>query len=246
MTNDRTLPGIPGLDDILDGGIPKGRIVLIMGGPGSGKTVLCSQFLINGIDKYQENGIFITLEEDPIYLHEEMAQFGWNFKEIEESGKLKIIDASPYRLSNNEKDLGKLSIGSREFSIISLIEAIQSYVEKNDAKRLVVDSLCSMILQYPEPMQKRSAMLELIEGLAKTKATCLITQELKSEGIGRDFQDEEYLAHGVILLQTFQVGKIFKRSIQIKKMRRTSVDNQPRQYEITGKGIEVFPKEGIF
>ena len=127
-----------------------------------------------------------------------------------------------------------------------MVEAIQSYVEKNETKRLVVDSMHSLILQYPEPAQRRSAMLELIEGLSKTKATCLITQELKNEGFGRDFQDEEYLAHGVILLQTFQVGKTFSRAIQIKKMRRTSVDNQPRPYQITGKGIEVFPKEGVF
>ena len=59
-------------------------------------------------------------------------------------------------------------------------------------------------------------------------------------------QDEEYLAHGVILMQTIQVGKTLARAIQIEKMRRTAVDNQPKPYRITDDGLEVFSKESVF
>ena len=56
--------GIQGLDELLNGGIPEGRVVLIVGGPGSGKTTLASQFLYKGISDYNENGIFVSLDEE--------------------------------------------------------------------------------------------------------------------------------------------------------------------------------------
>jgi KaiC/GvpD/RAD55 family RecA-like ATPase len=74
----------------------------------------------------------------------------------------------------------------------------------------------------------------------------LITLELKSAGLDRILQPEEYLTDGVILMQTYKIGKTFSRVIQIEKMRRSEIDHQPRPYRITNNGIEVFPKEAVF
>lgn len=242
----KTETGIPGLDDLLMGGIPTGRVVLVMGGPGTGKTILCGQYLINGIKQFKENGVFVTLEESTQHIREEMAQFGWDLGKMEEKNKLKIVDASPLRRNDEGQKLDKLLIGGREFSMVRLIDAIQRNVKKTDAKRLVVDGMAALIFQFPEENKRRTAILDLIDSLISTKTTCVITLELKSSGIERILQPEEYLTDGVILLQTYKINKTFARIIQVEKMRRSEIDHQPRPYRITNSGIEVFPKEAVF
>src|SRR5712692_3760785 len=81
-TVDRTPTGIPGLDEILSGGFPRGRVILLVGGPGTGKTILTSQFLMNGIKIYGENGAFVSLDETKAHYYREMALFGWKFEEL--------------------------------------------------------------------------------------------------------------------------------------------------------------------
>jgi len=251
MSEEKVPTGIKGLNDILNGGIPRGSLALVLGGPGVGKTILATQFLVNGINEFKENGIFATLLENPIRLKENMAKFGWNLGELEKSEKFRFIDASPTapppitRLSG-EIRLGMISIGRREFSMISLIEAIQSAVEEINAKRIVLDSMASLIFQYADLTQRRKAILDLFESLISSKATCLVTQEQRNLGLERGIQDEEYLADGVIIMQRYQVGKILLRAIQIEKMKRSEIDDQPRPYKITDKGIAVFPKEVVF
>ncbi|MCW3975136.1 MAG: hypothetical protein NWE86_02695 [Candidatus Bathyarchaeota archaeon] len=242
----KTSTGVPGLDDMFMGGIPTGRVVLLMGGPGSGKTILSAQYLINGIQKYKENGVFVTLEESPSHIREEASLFKWDFQKMEDSGKLKIVDASPIRRNTDDQKLDKLLIGGREFSMVGLIDAIQRNMKEVGAKRLVVDGMAALIFQFPEENKRRTAILDLIDALISTEATCLMTLELKSAGLDRILQPEEYLTDGVILMQTYKIGKVFSRIIQIEKMRRCEIDHQPRPYRITNDGIEVFPKEAVF
>ena len=242
---DRTLTGIPGLDELLKGGIPKGRVILVVGGPGTGKTILGAQFIYNGIKKYGENGVFVSLEESKPHLYSEMSHFGWDFKELEKE-KFGFVDASPIRHIPGELKIGKLTIGRREFSMVSLIDSIQSSARKVDAKRIVVDPTASLLFQYPDMVQRRTAVLDLVEGLMVTGATCLLTSELRATGLTRGVQLEEYLAHGVIVLQTLRVGKSYVRVVQVEKMRETPIDMQARPYRITEKGIEVYSKETVF
>ncbi|MEM3440047.1 MAG: ATPase domain-containing protein, partial [Candidatus Bathyarchaeia archaeon] len=93
---------------------------------------------------------------------------------------------------------------------------------------------------------RRTAVLDLIDALADLGATCLLTSELVAVGMRRKMQFEEYLAHGVIILQTMRVGKAYGRVIQVVKMRETAIDEQPRPYQITERGIEVYPRESVF
>ena len=84
----RLLPtGVPGLDELLNGGIPEGRVVLVVGGPGSGKTTLASQFLYKGISDYNENGVFVSIDEEKEHYYNEMINFGWDFSQTEINGK---------------------------------------------------------------------------------------------------------------------------------------------------------------
>ena len=243
--NARIPTGIPGLDKLLTGGLPKNRTILLSGGPGTGKTILSSQFLVNGILDYEEPGIYVSLDENKQHVFEEMLDFGWDFRELESNKKLIFLEASPIRYLPAEIKVGKLTVGRKEFSMATLIEMIKTSVKEIGAKRIVVDPVTTLVFQYDGMVAQRNALVELMEALADTGATCLITTELRRPGFERNLDYEEYLAHGVILLQQLQVGKSLLRVIQIEKMRKTSVDNQPRPYRITDTGIEVFPRESV-
>lgn len=242
-----TTPTGTGIDKLLAGGIPTGRVVLVLGEPGSGKTTLCSQFLTCGYTTYEENGVYVSLEESKTHLFREMARFGMNFEQAEKEGKLAFVDASPLRYVPTSIKAPKITLGRKEFSILSLLDAIRKNVSAVNAKRLVVDPLSYLLFQYSEPAERRTALLDIVEGLGEIGVTALMASELESSGslIRRNIQVEEYAAHGIILMQSLRVGRGLVRSIQIQKMRECEADHQPRPYKIGPHGIEVFPNETV-
>ncbi|MEM2897112.1 MAG: ATPase domain-containing protein [Candidatus Bathyarchaeia archaeon] len=242
----RVPTGIQGLDELLSGGLVPGRVLLVIGGPGTGKTILSTQFIVNGIARYNENGLFISLDESKPQFYYEMSQFGWNLEKLEKENKFLFVDASPIRTVPGIVKLGELTIGKREFSLLSLIEIIRKNVEKIGARRLALDSLASLAFQHADPFEVRTAVLDLIEALIETGVTCIITNEMKIASLRRVIQPEEYLAQGVIILQSLKVGKDLIRAIQVEKMRGSAIDTQLRPYKITERGIEVYPKETVF
>jgi len=244
-SDEKKSSGIPGLDEMLFGGFPAGRVILVVGGPGTGKTIMAAQFLVEGI-RSGESGVFVSLDESKDHFFSEMAKLDWNMEKFERDRRLAFVDASPIRHLPGEVKLGKVAIGKRDFSMLSLIEGINAAAKEIDAKRVAVDPIASLIFQYPDAVQRRTAMLDLNEALIRSGATCLLTTELRSIGIERRVQIEEYLAHGVVILQTMQVGRSFVRVLQVEKMRESDVDAQPRPYRISNRGIEVFPKESVF
>ncbi|MEM2896794.1 MAG: ATPase domain-containing protein [Candidatus Bathyarchaeia archaeon] len=243
--DDRIPTGIPGLDEMLDGGFPSGRVVLILGEPGTGKTILSAQFIADGILRFNESGVFISMDEAKHHFYKEMSKFGWNFYEFEKQKKFIFLHAAPVRHLPEEVSIGKLSIGRKDFSILSLIESMNTYVEVIDAKRIIVDPISALLFQYPDVNERRSAVLDLIEAIMKTGTTCLLTFELRSSGPSRTIEIEEYLAHGAIILQTIQTGITLARAIRIEKMREVKIDTQLRPYEITDEGIVVYHNESI-
>ncbi len=218
-------------------------MLLVLGEPGAGKTILCSQFLVNGINKFGENGLFVSLEESKNHYDREMNQFGWDFAAAEKEGKFVFVDASPIRAIPGEVKVGKLTIGKQDFSLISLIEVIRNNAKTIGARRIVVDPVSLLLFQYSDETQRRKALLDLVDALSETGATCVLSSELRTVGLkGRTLQIEEYLVHGVVMMQT--TGKT--RVIQVEKMRETLIDREPRPYEITeSKGIEVHPRESV-
>jgi KaiC/GvpD/RAD55 family RecA-like ATPase len=247
----RTYTGIPGLDEMLGGGFPQGRVLLVLGEPGAGKTILCSQFLANGLDKFGESGLFVSMEENRTQYEREMAQFGWDFSTAEKHGKYNFVDVSPIRTIPGEVRVGKLTLGKQDFSLMSLLEVIRSSAKAIDARRIVVDPISLLIFQYLNEAERRKALMDLVEALAETGATCLLSSELRRVGArGRILQIEEYLVHGVILMQTSmresQQGKpIIDRVMQVEKMRETMIDREPRLYKIMDKGIEVYARQSV-
>lgn len=247
--------GIEGLDKVLGGGIPRGRTMLVIGGPGTGKTTLSLQYLYNGAVEYGENGLYVTLQESPEHIHRDLLKFGLDFEILEEEERLRIIDlsASAY-LSSLTSIVGISSSDyyqierSEEISskFDSLIRSIRDESKAIDAKRIVLDPLTGLVFQEPDPVRRRINMRRIFQVLAETGCTSLVVSEARATDMDREFQTEEYFAHGVMLLQNFGERGTIVRGLTVEKMRGVAHDLQPHPYQIGKKGIIVFPGERMF
>jgi len=248
--SERLPTGVEGLDELIDGGFPRGRVILVLGGPGTGKTILASQFLYKGISEYGENGVFVSLDESQNHFYSEMLKFGWDFKRAEEDGKFLFLDAT--RLSRvallKEKMLREetSSLRGKQLQIDKLVEELQAKIQQIGAKRVVLDTLASLFYRFTDAVERRTAGVDLIESLYDLGATTIVTTELSYLGLERNLMDEEFLVHGVIMMQTLFSGGTTTRALQVEKMRGANVNPNLVPYTIDKNGIEVFPAMSVF
>lgn len=246
----RVATGISGLDKLVDGGLPEGRVVLVIGGPGTGKTIMCSQFLYKGIYENQENGVFVSLDESKDHFYTEMQKFGWNFRKAEEERKFAFVDATRMsRVAMLKEELYKeesRSLRGKQLSIDRLIEDLQAKIKQVNAKRVAVDTLAALTYRFPDPIERRTAVVDLIESLADLGVTSVVTTELGYLGLERNVLEEEFLVHGVIMMQTVFSGGTTTRAIQVEKMREAKVNPSLVPYSIDQNGIEIFPNMPLF
>jgi len=245
-----TSTGIPGLDELLGGGIPRGHVASVFGGPGAGKTTFAIQFLYSGVTLYDEPGIYVSLDESPQDIKKNLAAFGWNLEDLEKRQKLLLLDASLFkRLSRVMKiPKDKTTTTERSYSLLTLSNLIKGTIEKIGVKRIVIDPMSTFIFQYPDVSERRLAIIDLLTALrTQTDCTSLIVMDLRTTTLEREYQIEEYLTQGTILLQTISQPETgLTRVILIEKMRGIEHDTQPRPYIITKQGIKVFAKEKVY
>jgi KaiC/GvpD/RAD55 family RecA-like ATPase len=242
--------GIQGLDELISGGFPEGRIILVVGGPGAGKTILASQFLYKGIYEHNENGVLVSLDEGKNHFFSEMQNFGWDFKKAQEEGKFVFIDATRIsRIAILKEKMYKQetsSLRGKQLPIDKLVEEIQAKIQQIDAKRVALDTLAALFYRFPDSIERRTAMVDLIESLSDLGITTIITTELRNLSLERNVLDQEYLVHGVVMMQTLFSKGVTTRAIQVEKMRGTNVNPNLVPYTIDRNGIEVFPNMALF
>jgi KaiC/GvpD/RAD55 family RecA-like ATPase len=244
-----TLTGIPGLDEMLGGGIPTGHAVSIFGGPGAGKTTFALQFLHNGATVYDEPGIYVSLDESICDIKRNVGAFGWDFEKLEKEQKMVFLDASFFkRISDVVKVPEDEKKNEKGYSISSLRNLIEDTIQEMDAKRVVVDPMSTLIFQYPDLNERRLAVIDLLTTLrSRPDCTSLIVMDLRTSTLEREYQIEEYLTQGTIILQTLvQPEGGLGRVGSIEKMRGAEHDTQPHPYFITKQGVTIFPKEKFY
>lgn len=251
MIMNRIPTGIKGLDDVLNGGLPKGRIILVVGSPGSGKTTFAMQFLVGGA-KAGESGLYVTLDEKPELVKENLASYNWSLDDLEHDGKMTFIDATQLRrpgqriVQDRVDAESSVSLVLPELTLQVLARTIRRVAAEENIQRIAIDPITSLMLRYPEEVKRRRAMLLFFDALEATGCSVIVTSELRTSMLDRDFQLEEYLSQGVILLHTIiNQGNVI-RAVQVEKMRGISHDAQLRPYQITQSGVDVYPKDKVF
>ncbi len=227
----RKIPfGVKGLDDMLKGGLIENRVYLIKGGPGSGKTILSIQFLVEGV-KRNENVMYVSLEESIEEVREEMEILG-----IDTSG-ISFVDSS---------FTGEKSIFSEAYLINSELDLqtfkiyLENEIDKVKPKRLVIDPITILRLASKSEVEYRRNLLALITMLRKRKITTLITTEFTGRCV------EDYIVSGVIELHCYNVKGRTVRGVKIVKFRGSDFDEVIRPYTIKQGGLEVYSEVKLF
>ncbi|MEM3437616.1 MAG: ATPase domain-containing protein [Nitrososphaerales archaeon] len=241
----RVPSGIEGLDELTEGGFPRGKTIVVSGVPGSGKTTFCIEFLYKGALDYGEPGVYVTLEESPESVIKNMMNLGMDLKSLVSKGKLILVDANPLR-GETMLTVSGIHTGFIEFKAYGLSELIRQKVREINAKRVAIDGLTALLMHYKDDFERRLEIVRLLIGISGLDCTTLITTEHRSYELRKHFLMEHFLADGVIFLDMFQLGGSFVRGIQIQKIRGIKHDFDFHLYRITDKGIVVFSKEKIF
>lgn len=222
---DRVKTGIEGLDQLLYGGILRGDSVLVAGAPGTGKTSLGMQYLYNGATKYNEPGLFITFEEFPERIYRDAEGFGWDFRGLEEEGKLKVLFTSPEVLQQD---------------IIRDQGFVGEMIAEIGATRAVVDSISHMEGAAEESRTFRESVYGLVNALKASSLTAVLTRELsEEEDIGAG--PEEFVADSLILLTRGYVTGHRMRFLEVIKSRGTPHIAIPSLYLIGKGGVQIVP-----
>ncbi|MEY4744413.1 MAG: hypothetical protein RL272_358 [Candidatus Parcubacteria bacterium] len=225
--------GIAGFDDLAEGGLPKGRAVVVSGTAGSGKTVFGLEFLYRGATDFGEGGVFVTFEERRDDLVKDVEGFGWDLAELEKKGRLAFVDASG--VAEHQVEVGEYDFGA-------LIARIRYAVSKAGAKRVVIDSVAALFLRYKDQAIVRRELFKMIDILRRLGVTTLITAErVRDEDASSRFGVEDFVADSVIFLYNSPVGRERERQIEIVKLRGAGYQTGKHPFLIGGGGLTVFP-----
>jgi len=237
---ERIVTGIAGLDEILGGGMPKRNVVLLSGGPGTGKSIFGQQYLYNGLLR-GEPGILVVLEEHPVQVRISMSQFGWDVKSYEERGLFAMVDAFTAGIGEAAKREKYVVRDPGDFQL--LVDTLRDAVKDVNAERAVIDSVTTLYIT--KPALARSMVLQLKKVLSGMGCTSILISQVSVTEKGFGGPGVEHAADGIIRLDLDEVGGELKRSIIVWKMRGTSHSMRRHPFIITNKGIEIKAGETI-
>lgn len=229
--------GLPGLDELLEGGIPYGSMVLLSGKPGTGKSILALQWLFAGARQLHERGIYITLSEPLNKSIKNTNQFEFFDQSALDS---LLIHYTDLRTIIKGIDLESKDIGAPE--VDQLIGAIRNLVAGTGAKRVVLDSLTGLLYRIQDTDVKRRFVFSLGLMLSQFDATALLISEVKNDNNLSTFDIEESITDGIIKL-TYMLGeKSMIRRLQIFKMRGVAFRSGSIVFEINKRGVQFYPR----
>ncbi len=221
MIADRVSTGLSGVDEMLDGGLPRGTATMIAGAAGTGKTLLGLHFIARGASE-GEPGVIVTFQENPVQLRQIAAAFGWDLKQMEEQGLLVHLYNSPVEI---QPDIHT--------------DLVKQAVQRVNARRVLIDSLRDLEIATPDKVRYRDYVYSLVEGFKRLGITTFITNEI-SQLFGQ-FQLSEhgisFIADNVILLRYVELQGRMGRAINVLKVRGSRHNKAIREFVINEHGV---------
>jgi circadian clock protein KaiC len=206
---DRCATGIPGFDNICQGGLVRNSSNVLIGGPGSGKTTFMLQFLWNGATKYNENGLYCSFEPDILETLKDGMSYGWDFTKLNEQDRVKFLKFSP------------------QTSVQELTTELTGLIAKYDVKRICFDPISVLAMAQENDGKIREMIFDLVSLLKRLKVTSVLADETNDEEDkerGEYFDKTEiikFLADSVTILSEEKKGNTGDRALKVSKMRRT-------------------------
>ncbi len=235
MSNDRVKTHIKGFDEMIQGGFLPQSANLVEGPPGTGKSTFGMQFILNGIRYDNEPGLIVTFEEFPQQYYRDAESFGWDFRKLEQEGKLRVIMTSP-EVSRSDLE----SVGG----------TIETLARQMGARRILVDSISHFDQLTTDPVELRAVVYGFINALKREGLTSILTREspiLLGEEEGDN--DIAYVVDSYILLRYVEIESAIHKAVLALKMRGSDHAKDIRQFEVTSQGIEIMSRfegqEGI-
>ncbi|HKW04594.1 MAG TPA: ATPase domain-containing protein, partial [Nitrososphaerales archaeon] len=218
--------GIPGLDNLIEGGLQVGDFVLLAGGVGAGKTTFACQFIYNAVNLYNEPAVFATFEEDITSLTRNMKKYGIDLEALQRKQKLKLIDLEVLEGSG---------MGSN-------IETLVGALDEVHAKRLVLDSLTAFLSGTKGKFDYTFLMHLVYKTLKREGITTLMTISKPQSTFDSGSGIEEFLSDGIFQLESFISPHMeMKTRFIIRKLRGTDHSRKYHAVAFTSKGVEIIP-----
>ncbi len=221
---ERIPSGIPGLDGMIKGGFPKNSSVLVRGGTGTGKTIMCLQYLYNGATEHGEAGVFISFAESRKAIHDHCRGFGWDVERLEKRNELALIRYEPHEVLKVMEEGG----GS-----------IRDTIESIGTKRLVIDSISAYEMLFEQRYKANESVLNLFELLRGWNATTLVTAETPLKPSVDTKERTGFLSDAILNMYYLRHGERRVRALEVIKMRDTLHSDHVRRFAIGKNGIAI-------
>lgn len=225
----KTPTGIPGLDEILLGGVPEGRITLVRGGPGTGKTVLGLEFIYRGA-VLGEPGIFVTFEERAEVVRQNARSLGWELEPLERDGRLLIL----------QPDLPANFVESGEFDLSGLLAILDGHSKALGAKRIVIDAADVILRLFRSPHDRENQLFALHYWLWRHGQTAVLTLKMMLEQ-SRAHDRLEYMVDCVLHLDNRVIAQVTTRRLRVIKYRGSGFLSNEFPCIITNNGMALMP-----
>ena len=224
--------GIQGLDDMIQGGIPRKHLIVVIGGAGTGKTTFGLQFLHHGLQT-DESAVFITLEQSYEDIMATANERNWDFEGYEDEGRLAIVDLDPVEMAN---------------SLDNIQAELPALIRDFGADRLVLDSVSLLEMMYDDQAKRRTEVFDFTRSLKEAGVTTFLTSEAsESNPYASRHGIIEYLTDAVFVLQYVRgQSQETRLAVEILKIRNANHSREQKPYEMTEDGISVYQQASIF
>jgi circadian clock protein KaiC len=230
VKNGRVPTGIEGFDDFVEGGFPRGSMILLAGTAGSGKTIFASQYMYHGMSKLNESGVYVSFAENRSTFMKNMKRMGMDFEKYEQKRKFKFLDL----------------ITVRDKGVESIVARVLAEVDSLGAKGLVIDSFSVLVQAFYERIDARIVLHTVLGKIVHLNG--VTTLLISERPFGTEYSGggmEEFVADGVVALNSVTKKGWLIRTLQVLKLRGTRINSEEHGYGIDGHGIRTCPLPDI-